>query len=518
MSAESEPQRRPSRRFIAATLMTCAAGAIGCGAPADDEPRPLGTLQSLLSPAERLARATVIRDTAAARGLTNGLLLAGIADAETQMSHCHSELTWACQGPPSPSCGGGPVVAGAGDGPCSLQQGGLGMFQFDAGTFADTLAREGDRILTLEGNIEAGVDFVIDMVKKSTYISGVSTDQQALDWMNAVRTTDGTWDTWIKTVTHYYNGCVPGSCSVYNQRYNSYSSHGTGLLDEMGHDFWYGQTPSCTAISPIGSIIDEKDDCFQSFGPSQYWRSEAIGYESSLLWSNVFEATAPSNWARWNLNLEQAGDFDVEVYVEPGFAVYDNVRYEIRANGADSVVYLDQSAAAGWTPLGSFFFAAGASQFVTVLDDVPAPVAPDQRFVADAIRLTPAASGAGGAGGSGGTGTGGVGAGGSGVGGTGAAGSAGSSGTGTGVGGTDTGGTAGEAGGAGWPPGTGGAGAGLGGNPSTGGSASAAPPRGRPTSDSGCACTTTAPRHGYGGWALLLGAIGMTARRRRRDG
>ncbi|MCA9614322.1 MAG: hypothetical protein KC586_16315, partial [Myxococcales bacterium] len=89
-------------------------------------------MQSLLTAAQRRVRAGEIRDAAAANGITQGWLLAGIADAETRMSHCWSELTWACQGPNSSDCGGGPVVAGAGDGPCSLRQGGLGMFQFDA--------------------------------------------------------------------------------------------------------------------------------------------------------------------------------------------------------------------------------------------------------------------------------------------------------------------------------------------------------------------------------------------------
>src|SRR5688500_15583117 len=74
---------------------------------------------------ERRARATLIRDAAAAVGMTNGVLLAGIAQVETTFAHCWSEATWACQGPPSSSCGGGPVIAGSADGPCSAEQGGL---------------------------------------------------------------------------------------------------------------------------------------------------------------------------------------------------------------------------------------------------------------------------------------------------------------------------------------------------------------------------------------------------------
>lgn len=204
-----------------------------------------------LSAAERRTRCEIIRDTAAARGLTNGLLLGGIADAETGLAHCWSEATWACQGPTHPDCGG-PVIAGAGDGPCSLQQGGLGMFQFDAGTFDDTLAREGDRVLSLQGNVDAGVDFVVDMVIRSTYVPGVENETQALAWMNEVRVDGPTHDAWIKTVTHYYNGCVPGGCSVYDQRYSHYDGNFRGLLGELGDDFWYPPVASGAGGSPTG--------------------------------------------------------------------------------------------------------------------------------------------------------------------------------------------------------------------------------------------------------------------------
>lgn len=211
----------------------------GCAAP---EPGPtslgdVGSVTASLSASERLARATQIRDAASANGITQGYLLAGIADAETNMSHCWSELTWACQGPNSADCGGGPVVAGAGDGPCSLRQGGLGMFQFDAGTFDDTLAREGDRVLSVAGNVAAAVDFVVAMVIRSTYVEGVDTRAQAIAWVNGVRVDNARYDPWIRTVTHYYNGCRP-TYSCWTSRYAHYRDNTTGVHDEMGPDFW----------------------------------------------------------------------------------------------------------------------------------------------------------------------------------------------------------------------------------------------------------------------------------------
>ena len=204
------------------------------GAP---ESGDFAAAESNLSAAQRRVRAGQIRDAASSNGMTQGYLLAGIADAETSMSQCWSELTWACQGPNSADCGGGPVVAGAGDGPCSLMQGGLGMFQFDAGTYSDTLAREGDRVLTVAGNTAAAVDFVVRMVINSSHISGVSTRDEAIAWLNGVRIDNGQWDAWITTVTHYYNGCAPGA-SCFASRYASYRDHTVNVFNEMGASFW----------------------------------------------------------------------------------------------------------------------------------------------------------------------------------------------------------------------------------------------------------------------------------------
>ncbi len=219
---------------FAAAMLGCADTALVPAAPGE----PIGSARSMLSAAQRRARAGQIRDAAAARGLEQGWLLAGIADAETGMSHCWSELTWACMGPASDDCGGGPVVAGAGDGPCSLMQGGLGMFQFDAGTYDQTLAREGVRVLNVAGNTDAAVDFVIAMVIRSVYVPGVDNAAQALAWMNGVRIDNDRFMPWIQTVTHYYNGCTPTGCSVYDARFASYSRHARDTYAEMGADFW----------------------------------------------------------------------------------------------------------------------------------------------------------------------------------------------------------------------------------------------------------------------------------------
>lgn len=220
---------------------------------ANEPVSPAELATSTLTASQRRARAGQIRDAALAEGMTRGWLLAGIADAETSMSQCLSELTWACAGPNSADCGGGPVVAGAGDGPCSLRQGGLGMFQFDAGTFEETLAREGRRVLTVAGNTAAAVDFVVGMVIRSVYISGVDDRAAAIAWMNGVRIGNGRWDPWIRTVTHYYNGCLP-SYSCFSERYARYRDHTRNIYAEMGASFWEADRDG-------DGVSDARDNC-----------------------------------------------------------------------------------------------------------------------------------------------------------------------------------------------------------------------------------------------------------------
>jgi hypothetical protein len=186
----------------------------------------------------RLDRYAQIRDAAAARGIwPAAYLLGGIAYAETGLAHCWSEATWACKGPTSPDCGG-PVTAGSGDGPCPNEQGGLGMFQFDAGTYAATLKKYGEDVLTLEGNIKHAIDYVLNMVRTSQYIAGVDNEEQAIAWLNAFDINDAAKrDQWVKTVTQYYNGCQPTS-KCWQQRYGIYNGSLGKAVSETGIDFW----------------------------------------------------------------------------------------------------------------------------------------------------------------------------------------------------------------------------------------------------------------------------------------
>ena len=288
-----------SNRRAAFALLTCLVTCLSaCGEAgnlevvdeaqsSDDDP----IIVSALTSQQRRSRSDIIKRAAAEKGISNAVLLAGIANGETHMAHCWSEATWACKGPASSSCGGGPVIAGSGDGPCRIKQGGLGYFQFDAGTHSQTLNRYGNDVLTVEGSTHEAVEFVIAMVIRSRYVSGVSNRAQAVNWINSVRVDGHQWSNWIATVVHYYNGCVPGRCSKHSQRTRHYSENTRAIYREFGNEFWFNtpaepaQPPATPSdLRPEVASLDTNDSIlFEWSGPrtstfdidAQYWQDGA---------------------------------------------------------------------------------------------------------------------------------------------------------------------------------------------------------------------------------------------------
>jgi len=144
----------------------------------------------------------------------------------------------------------------------------------------------------------------------------------------------------------------------------------------------------CFEIPPEGATLDDLGPCFQAFGPAQWWRQESAGHDGHLHWTNAFTSDQASNWAWWQLHFADAGEYLLEFWAEPGFAVYDAAPHMIRAAGVDTLIDVDQSAGTGWVAIGSFTFDAGGDQWMALYDAVSGSVVSDQHIAADAIRLT----------------------------------------------------------------------------------------------------------------------------------
>jgi len=338
-----------------------------------------GTTEQGLSAAVRRERATLIRDSAAEMGMFNAALLGGIAISETNLAHCYSEASYACPGPASPSCGGGPVIAGGADGPCADMQGGLGMFQFDSGTYAQTVATYGESILTVEGNTAQAVNFVETRLAQD--IAGVDTWGTAMAYLNGVPLVAGDPKTeeWSHFLACRYNGCCSTSATC-TSRANGYRDNAIAISAEFGAEFWH-TADRCSAL-PADGVIDQRSACYVAAGDPRYWRPEGTGYADSSEWTNSTANAAAKNYAQWLL-VVFAGRYQIEVYATGGGATA--AAYRIAHAGATDMVTIDQTATDGWVTLGEYDLAGAGDEHVELGDNTGTAM---QKLVFDAVRVT----------------------------------------------------------------------------------------------------------------------------------
>lgn len=377
-----------SRIYVGAAIAVLAAASVSHAEPGSVPEPSWWPGPVALTSAQRQERAEIIRDTAASLGMTNAALLAGIGEVETNFAHCWSEATWACQGPASASCGGGPVIAGASDGPCSSEQGGLGMFQFDSGTYAQTIATYGPDIVTMQGNVDAVVPFLVTRAIES--VDGVNSEAEALAWMNSIVIQDGDpqYEAWLYFVSWRYNGCKGCTTQI-----NKYRAGTNKLRDEFGPDFWHvsSEPPTCAPVPASGRTIDETDDCFAKAGTATSWYASDKGTDGGCLFTYTTDEPAADNNATWNLTFEADGRYRVEVYTDASLAQTHLARYTVTHAGGTTDVVIDQSATTGYQSLGEFDFVAGEPFSVHLGDNTGEAYVSDAKIAImfDSVRVTP---------------------------------------------------------------------------------------------------------------------------------
>lgn len=152
------------------------------------------------------------------------------------------------------------------------------------------------------------------------------------------------------------------------------------------------QSPACAEFPPSGGVVDNDDFCLDLHGPSRWWRSvDGQGEGSDLLWTNAFRSSNPSNWAQWNFGFEEAGTYQVEVYLDANYARFDATSYTLKHNGTSTPLRFDQSSTTGWVSLGDFEFSANTPQSLSIYDNTyENPASSERSIMVDAIRLTPA--------------------------------------------------------------------------------------------------------------------------------
>jgi murein DD-endopeptidase MepM/ murein hydrolase activator NlpD len=145
----------------------------------------------------------------------------------------------------------------------------------------------------------------------------------------------------------------------------------------------------CQTLGADGGTIDDSGNCFTLHGPPDSWRYVTnAGHNGQLHWTYAWDDPDPGNWAEWAIQLSEAGEYRVEVFLVGEYAQAQRGLYTVRHNGIEQEVRLDMTQGAGWRSLGEFDFAAGGDQRVAVYDNTGESLDLSRKIIADAIRLT----------------------------------------------------------------------------------------------------------------------------------
>jgi hypothetical protein len=226
---------------LSALWILPAFASLGCASPIENmnemtDEEITQSFDDALTSSQKKSVSNHIKDVAAARGLTNSVLFAGVPNHETGLVQCWKDATWACQGPHSDYCGG-PVIAGSGDGPCSHKQGGLGMYQLDGGTFSQTFATYGKDIVELDPQIDKGVDVIVDKVWHCPNTPHYDNEAAVITWLNEAKPGTAKYEVFLSAMAYCYNGTPPGSSNFQKMRSN-YRAGVQKLEDAFGKSYW----------------------------------------------------------------------------------------------------------------------------------------------------------------------------------------------------------------------------------------------------------------------------------------
>lgn len=192
---------------------------------------------------KKRALLTAVQRAAADDGVPNAaLLIAGIGAHETGLAMCYSEARHHCAGPHSSDCGG-PILAGSADGPCSSKQGGLGIFQFDAGNHTQTIAKYGKDILSVAGQLRAGTAVILEKLRLCPMGPRTETPEATKAWLARVKVDTPDYETFLDAMARCYNGAGERSCR-FSQVRASYDAAIHFLLEDGTPAFWYPAAPA----------------------------------------------------------------------------------------------------------------------------------------------------------------------------------------------------------------------------------------------------------------------------------
>ena len=222
-------------------------------------------------------------------------------------------------------------------------------------------------------------------------------------WRDYVGTDE--WSDHPFWIAHYTNNCpnIPDDWSDWDFWQYTDSGSVSGVNGNTDMNQFNGTLQMLQALRPDGggneepppacgwiaadaiTTIDDSNDCFGLNGPDQYWRSVDAGHNGGMSWTNS-TASNEYNFGIWELNFDEGGSYDVQVYVDRAHTEATRAIYEVSHGSGTENVTIDQTDG-GWIDLGTFNFDAGQSGQQIKLSDKTGQSGRQLAF--DAIRLVP---------------------------------------------------------------------------------------------------------------------------------
>jgi beta-N-acetylhexosaminidase len=145
-------------------------------------------------------------------------------------------------------------------------------------------------------------------------------------------------------------------------------------------------------ITEGGAVIDDSYRCLRWDGNPAYWHQAATsaGIGGALTWTLATNAPV-DNQVEWPLAFSQAGDFRLCVHRVAGFFESHQAPYTLLHSGETLVLAVDQRGPESWIEVGNYAFAAGADQFLKLVDSSGEALSLQRRLGVDAIAFVPEA-------------------------------------------------------------------------------------------------------------------------------
>lgn len=181
-----------------------------------------------------------------------------------------------------------------------------------------------------------------------------------------------------------------GQYQILDPYYPGYQTLADGSYAIQSIRIYHGNSvdPCDVVVTSQGeTVIDDTNACFVRHGG--YWWTSTTGHGGSHQYTYAVDEASPDCWAEWRFEVQDAGSYEVQVFIPDQDADSQAARYTVDTGTGESDVIIDQLAASDWTSLGTFEFAAGEDRSVSLFDNTGELLSSHIPVGFDAVKLVP---------------------------------------------------------------------------------------------------------------------------------